>query len=59
MATNKKRYRRMLEIMARAERGIIIPVFNHLKNLNFLLITLDIGVQRSKLKLLNIRLNIK
>ncbi len=39
MATNKTKYRNNVEVIAKAERGKIKPVFSHLKNLSFLLIT--------------------
>ncbi len=38
MATNKTKYRNKVEVIAKAERGKIKPVFSHLKNLIFLLI---------------------
>ena len=42
MAINKTYYRNKVEVIAKAERGKIKPVFNHLKNLIFLLITFTI-----------------
>ena len=48
----KTKYRKRVEVIAKAERGKIRPVLSHLKNLIFLLITLDISLDRSNLKLL-------
>ena len=42
MAINKTKYRNKVEVIAKAERGKIKPVFSHLKNLIFLLITFTI-----------------
>ena len=42
MAINKTKYRNKVEVIAKAERGKIRPVFSHLKNLIFLLITFTI-----------------
>ncbi len=42
MAINKTKYRNKVEVIANAERGKIKPVFSHLKNLIFLLITFTI-----------------
>ena len=52
MAINKTKYRNKVEVIAKAERGKIRPVFSHLKNLIFLLITFDINLRRFTLKLL-------
>ena len=42
MAINKTKYRNKVEVIAKAERGKINPVFSHLKNLIFLLIIFTI-----------------
>ena len=42
MAINKTKYRNKVEVIAKAERGKIKPVFSHLKNLIFLLIIFTI-----------------
>ncbi len=42
MVINKTKYRNKVEVIAKAERGKIRPVFSHLKNLIFLLITFTI-----------------
>ena len=42
MTINKTKYRNKVEVIAKAERGKISPVFSHLKNLIFLLITFTI-----------------
>ena len=42
MAINKTKYKNKVEVIAKAERGKIKPVFSPLKNLIFLLITLTI-----------------
>ena len=47
---NRTKYRKRVEVIAKAERGKIRPVFNHLKNLIFLLITFAITLNRSNLK---------
>ena len=39
---NKIKYKNRVEINAMAERGKIIPEFNHLSNIIYLLITLAI-----------------
>ena len=52
IAINKTRYKKRVEVIATAERGKIRPVFSHLKNLIFLLITLGIDLNRFNLKLL-------
>ena len=52
IAMNKTRYRKRVEVIAKAERGKIRPVLSHLKNLIFLLITFDISLNRSNLKVL-------
>ena len=52
MAINKTKYRNKVEVIANAERGKIKPVFSHLKNLIFLLITFAITLSRFNLKLL-------
>ena len=55
MAINKTKYRSKLELIAKAERGKIKPVFSHLKNLIFLLITLTINLNRSNLKIFKLQ----
>ena len=52
IAINKTKYRRRVEEMAKAESGKIRPVFSHLKNLIFLLITFAIYLNTPFLKLL-------
>ena len=52
MAINKTKYRNKVEVIAKAERGKIKPVFSHLKNLIFLLITFTIFFNRTNLNLL-------
>ena len=44
MVINKTKYRNKVEVIAKAERGKIKPVFSHLKNLIFLLITFAISL---------------
>ncbi len=43
IATNKNKYRKSVEVIAKAERGKVSPLFSHLINLIFLLITLAIN----------------
>ena len=52
IAINRTKYRKNVEVIAKAERGKIRPVFSHLRNLIFLLITLAIDLNRSNLNLL-------
>ena len=52
MAINKTKYRNKVEVIAKAERGKIKPVFSHLKNLIFLLITFTIFFNSTNLNLL-------
>ena len=59
IAINKTKYSKMVEEIAKAERGKISPVFSHLKNLIFLLITFAIILKRSNLKLLKLEIYIK
>ena len=54
IAINKTTYRTRVEVIAKAERGIINPVFNHLKNLIFLLITFTINLNGFNLNLLKV-----
>ena len=42
ITSNKTEYKTKVEIIAIADKGKIIPEFNHLRNLIFLLITLAI-----------------
>ena len=51
IAINKIKYRKRVEVIAKAERGKIRPVFNHLKNLIFLLTTFATALERYNLKL--------
>ena len=44
----------MVEVIAIVKRGKIKPVFNHLKNLIFLLITFTIHLNRTNLRLLKL-----
>ena len=52
IAIKRTKYRKSVEVIAKAERGKIKPVFSHLKNLIFLLITFAINLNRFNLKLL-------
>ena len=52
IAIKKTKYRTRVEEMAKAESGKIRPVFSHLKNLIFLLITFAISLNTPFLKLL-------
>ena len=52
IAIKRTKYRKRVEVIAKAERGKIKPVFSHLKNLIFLLITFGINLKRFTLKLL-------
>ena len=52
IAINKIKYRKRVEVIAKAERGIIRPVFSHLTNLIFLLTTFAIDLNRFNLNLL-------
>ena len=53
-AINKIKYKNKVEVIANAVRGKIKPVFNHLKNLIFLLITFTINLNRTNLRLLKL-----
>ncbi len=50
------KYRNKVEVIANAERGKINPVFSHLKNLIFLLITFTIYLNRVNLNLSRFKL---
>ena len=52
IAINKIKYRKRVEVIAKAVSGKIRPVFNHLKNLIFRLITFAIDLNRFNLNLL-------
>ena len=52
IAIKRTKYRKRVEVRAKAERGKIKPVLSHLKNLIFLLIIFAINLNRFKLKLL-------
>ena len=52
IAIKRTKYRKRVEVIAKIERGKIKPVFSHLKNLIFLLITFAINLNRFSLKLL-------
>tara|TARA_Y100000994_G_scaffold214288_1_gene190015 strand:- start:168 stop:461 length:294 start_codon:yes stop_codon:yes gene_type:complete len=54
IAINRTKYRKSVEVIAKAERGKIKPVFSHLKNLIFLLITFAINSKRINLNLLKV-----
>ena len=56
MTINKMKYRNKVEVIANAERGKINPVFSHLKNLIFLLITFIIYLNRVNLNLSRFKL---
>ena len=45
IAINKTKYKNNVEVIAKVDRGKIKPVFNHLKNLIFLLITFTINLK--------------
>ena len=49
----------MVEVIAIVKRGKIKPVFSHLKNLIFLLITFIVNLYIASLKLLELRRYIK
>ena len=51
IAIKRTKYKKRVEVIAKAERGKISPVFSHLKNLIFLLITFAINLKRFILKL--------
>ena len=50
----RTKYRKRVEVIAKAERSKIRPVFSYLKNLIFLLITFAINLNRFDLKLLKV-----
>ena len=55
----RTKYRKRVEVIAKAERGKIGPVFSHLKNLIFLLITFVNDLKGFDLNLLKIGNHIK
>ncbi len=52
IAIKRTKYKKRVEVIAKAERGKIKPVFSHLKNLIFLLTTFAINLKRFTPKLL-------
>ena len=52
IAIKRTKYKKRVEVIAKAERGKIRPVFSHLKNLIFLLITFAINLKRFTLRVL-------